>query len=87
MALVACYDWLVNGWINRRKQLLNESLSRFKSELHADDPPGETNQEEQSTSAGGDKYDQIRKLMELKEAGGLTDDEFQTEKSKLLASD
>jgi Short C-terminal domain len=77
----------VNSWIDRRKRLLNETFSRFKSELHADDPPGERKEEEQSTPTRVDKYDELRKLMELKQCGALTDEEFQSEKSKLLASD
>jgi len=33
----------MSGWIDRRKQLLNESISRFKTEIDVDDPPHDPN--------------------------------------------
>jgi putative oligomerization/nucleic acid binding protein len=36
------------------------------------------------TVAAPDKFDQLRKLAELKAAGALTEEEFQAEKAKLL---
>jgi hypothetical protein len=33
-----------------------------------------------------DRYEQLKKLAELKEQGILTDEEFQSEKAKLLSS-
>ncbi len=35
--------------------------------------------------APSDKFDQLRKLSDLKAAGALTEEEFQAEKAKLLA--
>lgn len=38
-----------------------------------------------SSPHGGDRYDQLRKLGELRTSGVLTEDEFQEEKARILA--
>lgn len=83
------------GWIEKRKRLLSETVTAFKAGLRGSDydPSLESRAESNSKVVEPtarpipDKYDQLRKLAELRDVGALTEDEFQLEKTKLLNRD
>ncbi len=79
------------GFIEKRKRLLEESVKAFSSALKGetyvpDSEPG-THSDAQPAPSPSDKYNQLAKLEELRERGALTEEEFQQEKAKLLGKD
>ena len=67
-----------NRWASQGQQ--QQEPQGYAQEERYDAPP-----QAAQSSGGGDMLDQLKKLGELKEAGVLTDEEFATQKARILA--
>jgi hypothetical protein len=82
----------VSGFFERRKRILAETVQAFKAGMRGDRYalPKDLERDPESrpqAPAPPDKYDQLRKLNELREVGAVTDEEYEREKRKLLSRD
>jgi hypothetical protein len=67
---------------------VSNRVSRRQANRWADQEQAEYDEQEQEPEpapAGPDKYEELTKLNELKTSGILTEEEFESEKAKILA--
>ena len=78
-AVIAGTATAVSNRVSRRQ------ANRWADQEQAEYDEQEPEQEPEAAPAGPDKYEQLSKLAELKTSGVLTEEEFESEKAKILA--
>ena len=78
-AVIAGTATAVSNRVSRRQ------AERWSDQGEYDEQEPAPEEEPEAAPAGPDKYEQLTKLNELKTSGVLTEEEFESEKAKILA--